>query len=577
MPEPVAPNPTKTAEHPRLARALPTPADLIFVGITSLVITAAALPILTGDGDLASHIRVGQLILAERGIPLTYPLSFAMGDARFLGHAWLGEVVLAAAHSAGGLAAILVLSGVLIGLCFAVFFRFLVARGVGVYPALAATGLAAGGSALHWLGRSHLFTWYFALLLLVFLEGRRGRAWLLAPAFVLWTNLHGGFTYGILLIALYLAAAKFDAVAGGRAGAGGRTGLRTERPAAHGTDRPVATGARSDGWFARWKGLVRTVSTDGAVRFYGACLAWALAGSLLNPRGPFLYVEIGALLGDASIIDQINEFRSPDFHWGFATPFLAALLLSIAALGLRRERMPTAWLLVLVANTYYALYSARNIPLFMLIAFPLVVIFASRGWRWLAARAGGGAADFVRQKALQGPGWLSFAFALGLAFLAVNHGQLAGMRLLPDTFSPDRFPVATVRDARRADLQGPIFNEMIWGGYLAYAWPERRSFLDGLIYDGELLEEYRTVAMAKPGWRAAMADRAFRLVLVPPDAALAEHLVDEPGWGLWDCDGTAVVLVRDQGGVRGERARARLEECRAERDAREGTLPRLTE
>ncbi|HSM07841.1 MAG TPA: hypothetical protein VLA33_02355 [Gemmatimonadota bacterium] len=569
MPEPVAPKPPTTAEHPRLARALPTLADLIFIGITSLVITAAALPILTGDGDLASHIRMGQLILAERAIPLTYPFSFAMGDARFLGHAWLGEVVLAATHSAGGLAAILVLSGVLIGLCFAVLFRFLVARGVGVYPALAATGLAAGGSALHWLGRSHLFTWYFALLLLVFLEGRRGRAWLLAPAFVLWTNLHGGFTYGILLIALYLAAAKLDAVAGSPDGAGSHT--------APGTDRPVATAARPDGWGARWQALVRTLSADQAVRFYGACLAWALAGSLLNPRGPFLYVEIGALLGDASIIDQINEFRSPDFHWGFATPFLAALLLSIAALGLRRERMPTAWLLVLGANTYYALYSARNIPLFMLIAFPLVVIFASRGWRWLGARADGGAASFVRQKALQGPGWLSFVFAGGLALLAVNHGRLSGTQLLPGTFSPDRFPVETVRDARRADLQGPIFNEMIWGGYVAYAWPERRSFLDGLIYDGDLLEEYRTVALAKPGWRAAIADRGFRLALVPPDGPLAEHLVDEPGWGLWDCDGTAVILVRDQGGVRGEGARTRLEECRAEREAREGTLPRLTE
>jgi hypothetical protein len=359
MPDVVAATNAGAGAHPRLARALPTLADVLFLGITSLVITAAALPVLTGDGDLASHIRMGELILAQRGVPDTYPFSFAMGDARFLGHAWLGEVVLAAAHAAGGLAAILVLAGTLIGLCFAVLFRFLVARGVGVYPALAATVLAAGGSVLHWLGRSHLFTWYFALLLLVFLEGRRGRPWILGPAFVLWTNLHGGFTYGILLIGLYLAGTAIDAAAGaGAATAGGRDAPAGGGDAPAGGGNAPASPAAARGWrtASRWAAAAaRAVRADPGVRFFAACLAWAFAGSLVNPRGPMLYLEIGALLGDASIIDNINEFRSPDFHWGFATPFLVALLLSVATLALRRERMPTAWLLVLLANAYSAL------------------------------------------------------------------------------------------------------------------------------------------------------------------------------------------------------------------------------
>ena len=532
----------------RLAGALPTLADLVFIAIAALVVSAAALPVLTGDGDLASHIRMGELILAERSVPDAYPFSYPMDGVRFLGHAWLGEVVLALVHSAGGLAAILVLSGVLIGLCFAMLFRFLVARGMGVYPALVVTGLAAGGSILHWLGRSHLFTWYFALVLLIFLENPRARGWWLAPLFVVWTNLHGGFTYGIMLIGLYLAAAAVDALFARR-----RDGL------------------------AGWKAALADVWRDGAARRYATFLAWALAGSLVNPRGPLLYPEIASLLGDASIIDRINEFRSPDFHWGFTTPFLVALLASYATLALRRERLPTPWLLVLLANTYYALYSARNIPLFMIVAFPLVAIFAASGWRWLAAREPGPEGDFVREKALQGPGWLSFTFALALALLAVNGGRVAGSQVLPNSFSPDRFPVAAVRAAREAGLEGPVFNEMVWGGYLAYAWPERRSFIDGLIYDGDLLEEYRTIAMARPGWREAVRARGIRLAIVPPGEALAEHLVDEPGWGLWSCDGTAAVLAAGLGGEMGASARVRLADCRREAEARADAPPRLTE
>ncbi len=566
------------------ARALPTLSDLVFVGVTALVVSAAAFPVLTGDGDLASHIRVGELILARHSIPEAYPFSYTMEGARFLGHAWLGEVVLALTHAAGGLAAILVLSGVLIGLCFAVLFRFLVARGVGVYPALAATGLSASGTVLHWLGRSHLFTWYLALLLLVLLESPRARAWWMGPLFVLWANLHGGFTYGILLIGLYLAAAVVDALAARRSGGsvGDREGASGERRAgtAAPDEGPAATPVPADprgGGVGGWRATVSGSLRDTSVRRYGAFLAWAVAGSLVNPRGPLLYGEIASLLGDASIIDRINEFKSPDFHWGFATPFLLALLASYAILALRRERLPTAWLLVLLANTYYALYSARNIPLFMLVAFPLMVIFAARGWRALGARPSSAGADFVREKALQGPGWLSFAFALALGALAVNEGRLAGAQLLPNSFSPDRFPVAAVRAARAAGLEGPVFNEMVWGGYLAYAWPERRSFIDGLLYDGDLLDEYRTIAMARPGWREALAARGIRLALVPPDGALAGHLLDEPGWRLWRCDATAAVLARGQGGEWGEPARSRLAECERQAEELADAPPRLTE
>ncbi|MEN8374354.1 MAG: hypothetical protein ABFS34_02780 [Gemmatimonadota bacterium] len=533
----------------RLAGALPTVADLVFIGMASLVVSAAALPVLTGDGDLASHIRMGELILAGGTIPEAYPFTYAMEGSRFLGHAWLGEVVLAATHSAGGLAAVLVLAGVLIGLCFAMLCRFLVARGVGVYAALAATGLAAGGSVLHWLGRSHLFTWYFALLLLILLENPRARAWWLAPLFVLWTNLHGGFTYGILLVGLYLLAAAIDALVTGR----------------------------REGAEPTWRTALRRARQDATVRRYAGFLGWAIAGSLVNPRGPLLYLEIATLLGDASIIDRINEFQSPDFHWGFATPFLLALLLAYAALALRRARLPTAWILVLLANTYYALYSARNIPLFLLVAFPLMVIFAARGWPALAVRPARPGGDFLQEKALQGPGWLSFVFALGLSLVAVNEGRLAGAQLLPNGFSPDRFPVEAVRAARAADLAGPLFNEMVWGGYVAYAWPERRAYIDGLLYDGELLEEYRTIAMARPGWREAIEGRGMRLALVAPGGALAEHLVDEPGWGLRHCDGTAAVIVLRQGGERGAAAHERLAGCRQEADARADSAPRLTE
>ena len=38
---------------------------------------------------------------------------------------------------------------------------------------------------------------------------------------------------------------------------------------------------------------------------------------------------------------------------------------------------------------------------------------------------------------------------------------------------------STALAARAEKLQGRIFHDFIWGGYLLYAWPEQKVFIDG--------------------------------------------------------------------------------------------------
>ena len=76
------------------------------------------------------------------------------------------------------------------------------------------TIFAAASSSVHWLARPHLFTLLFAVVFYGVLErvregrGRIGRLACLAllpVATILWTNLHGGFFVGILMIMAYAA------------------------------------------------------------------------------------------------------------------------------------------------------------------------------------------------------------------------------------------------------------------------------------------------------------------------------------------------------------------------------------
>ncbi len=523
----------------RVERLLPSLADVIFIGLTCIVVFAAPLMVLTGDGDLASHIRMGERILATGGVPDTYAPTYTMAGEPFLGHAWGGEVVLALAHGAGGLAGVLVLCGIVIGLVFTLQFRLLVREGAHTYMALAATAIGAAGSALHWLGRSHLFTWYLAAALLLLLETPRTKAWWLAPLFVVWVNLHGGFFFGLMLIGLYLAAAVLEAWTG----EGGSTG---------------EVGAAPGGV----RGRLAAVRADPQVRRTATFLLVAALATLVNPSGPLHHVEVLGLLGNADIIDRINEFESPDFHWSFTTPFLLVLLGTLFAAAATRRRMPLRWILVVVACTYYALYSVRNIALFMVVAWPLVVIWLVRAYPRLRSLVRTSA--LTVRKAAEGPTWISFAFALALALAAANEGRVGRAQVVVNGFSPEYFPIESVRAARAAGLEGPLFNEMIWGGYIVYSWPEQPVYIDGLLYTPDLLDEYLEIGNARPGWRRALEERGIRLVLVPPDSPLAEHLVGEPGWALWRCDGTAAVIARGRPGAAGDEAREEMARCEEE-------------
>src|SRR5262249_7239951 len=142
----------------------------------------------------------------------------------FVPYEWLSEVVFAAAHRIGGLPAVAIVTGLVVAATYAFVTVFL--RRNHVDPLLAAfVGLlSAAVGLLHWLARPHLFTPLGAILTLTLLEssGRR-RIWFALPLFAFWANLHGGFVYGLLMIAFYATGDLFEAARAGPTGNSGET------------------------------------------------------------------------------------------------------------------------------------------------------------------------------------------------------------------------------------------------------------------------------------------------------------------------------------------------------------------
>jgi hypothetical protein len=481
---------------------------VVFMILVPLVSIGLQQPLLNSDGDLARHLRHGQYMLAHQGVIRADPFSYTKAGAPFVGFEYGSQVIYALAERIGGLAAVAILAGVLVGLTYALLARFLLRRGVEPILAYLITILTALVGVGHWLARPHLFSFVAVLVLLELLERPPRKAFLeFAALFAVWANLHGAWVYGWILIGLYLV------------GSLGELLLATDRGE----------------WGAR-------------ARYYGTALLAAVVGTLFTPRGLTLHRHLFGHLNQQYLFDNTAEFTSPNFHEAGAKLFLGALLVCLAALSLKRSRPTLPRLLVICAGIAFALIAARNMSLFGLTALPLLALHVDDEWRrmpYFRGVRGRFEATANRTATLV---WTIPAAIVVLA-LAVNHGRVGSAQLVIDQFDATVFPVAAVRQARDENLRGRLFTEFTWGGYVDYAWPEQKLFIDGGtdFFGEDLFREYQKIKSLSRGWRILVKKWDISLMMLERKSTLAHELARDGSWGLWHCDSLAVILRRAGG------------------------------
>jgi hypothetical protein len=495
--------------HPYAANRLRASiVDLTF-GIWALAVpTALGSRLLNTDGDAARHLRMGEFILGG-GLFRPDEFSHTRPGEPFLQTEWLSQVSYALANRAGGLVGVAVLAGLIIAAAYALIVLFLRRRGAD--PMLAyLTGITAaivGGA--HWLARPHLFTLLGLAILLFLIEPtNRRKLWPFAVLFAVWANFHPGYIIGIVVLCAVAAGEWLEA----------RLSKQDE---------------------AEWR--VRA-------RWHAMGAGIGLLASFFNPQGPRFLLRIFHHLGDDFLLGVTNEFMSPNFHSTFGRLFLVILVIVIAGLAVYEKRLPMPRLAVLLLLMAAGLHSQRNIPIFGVIALPLMALHFDSVWRSLGGRVLTHVRGvFAEGESIAKPGWWVAPFT-GVALLfAVLGGNVAGVTIVPASFDTEVFPVEIVRKARAANLEGRIFNEFTWGGYLLIAWPEQKIFIDGMtdFFGAELTREHLTVVSLWPGWRDTLVKYDISLVLIPANTRLAAELRREAGWSVWAEDSVAILLRRD--------------------------------
>jgi hypothetical protein len=491
------------AAQQRQRRAAPSPTALIFGLLAMLVPILLQKPLLNSDGDVARHLAHGRHMLEHGALIRADPFSFTRPGAPFLGFEYGSQLLYALAERVGGLPAVAILAGLLIALTYALLTRLLLRRGVDPLLACLTVAIAVALGIEHWMARPHLFSFLAVVILLELLERPLRRPVLYCAAlFGVWANLHGGFVYGWILITLYLI------------------GSLAER---------------------FWNG--DEVTWKPRVRYYLTLLATAVVVTFLNPHGFDLHRHVVEFFDKPFMLDNTTEFASPDFHEPSGKIFLAVLLLTFGSLILHPRRPTLPHVLVICAGTAFALGSVRNIPLFGLTALPILAIHLDESWRRLPDPGGIRGRFGVTATNTRTLPWIIAVAAL-LCVLGLGRGRVGSVQVIQKQFDGTIFPVNAVAKARGSELRGRLFHEFTWGGYLIYAWPEQKIFIDGGIdfFGDELFREHRMIKQLEPGWRDRLDRHDISLALLRRESALAHEIARDKSWDLWYCDSLTVLL-----------------------------------
>ena len=166
------------------------------------------------DSDTYWQILVGQWILDHHALPHVDIYSFTKAGEPWMSSSWLAQVLYALSYNLARWNGPVVLAAGSAAATFALLAHILGRR----IPQTYAVAIALGALVLsmdHLLARPHVLTmpvmlvWASALLS----ASERGEAppWWLLPLIALWTNLHGGFLFGLVLVAAFALDAVWSA------------------------------------------------------------------------------------------------------------------------------------------------------------------------------------------------------------------------------------------------------------------------------------------------------------------------------------------------------------------------------
>ena len=479
--------------------AFPTDAAALLFGLLVFSVAIFALHrAFLIDPDTYWHIATGKWMLTEHAVPRHEIFSHTAAGQPWVNVEWLAQIILFSIYDWFGWRGLVLLCGLVIALTFGLLY-VLLARELRPAAALLAAAVSFAFASNHFLARPHLLTLPIIVVWTAFVaracdENRRPSLWLL-PLMVLWANLHGGFTLGLVL------AAGF--------------GLEATIAAPSAERRRVATE-----WLSFWLGAL-----------LAACVTPYGYHSILLTLEFFSLGELLHSMGDGRPMNPSTDFKQE------------IILLSLMGMALLfGVKIRLVRVLMIFWFLHLALQYVRGLTIFALV-LPLMVAHPLHQ-QFSLLRPLTDPLPLFDVRRLQ-PVMTTVAVMAALLVAGLLASVYVIMRS-PEAPPDEITPAAALDYAIKANVTGPVLNDFNFGGYLIFRGI--LTFIDGRVlpFGKQFFLACIDASKVGAGDKLEQLANAHNVswTLLSPSSVAALHFDHSPVWRRLYADNVAVVHVR---------------------------------
>jgi hypothetical protein len=487
-----------------------------WIGFLTAGIVLASLvayyPDVADDFDVWWHLKYGQYFVRHLTWIIDHSaFSWTPSNPSWIYVSWLGSSLLYLVHQVGGYPALVVLQWLILFGMAGLFFEF-TRRCQSAWTMSHLAGLLLVGVAINPVAvyiKPELFTLlFFTMAIFIYFISKatlKNYFWIYPPLFLVWANTHGGFVNGLGFITIALAA---EAVS-----------YAFKHPDR--IPKPLL-----------WK--------------FAVCVGLAYAAALINPHGAAYGVNImESAAQSGSHIHSITAY-SPLWNYLFPAGFffrrtnaawamvlMALVMVALAGAGrLQRKRLSPP---VLTLNLVFFVFgfSVFRASIYFCILWLFSCHYLCRLGQWRLNLRG-----------------TIFAFLFSLAVSGVIFYETIVYNTCDSRFGSriaGFIPAASAVFVEQYDLPGPLFNDYLSGGYLIWAMPARKVFIDSRYGPYQPTGVWNDYLALLAGGDLRLLDVKYRCntaIIMNSNYRLINPFLKSPDWALVYFDAAGAVFVR---------------------------------
>jgi hypothetical protein len=466
------------------------------------------------DSDFWWHLRAGQLSLRNGSPILEDVTSFTVTKSPWINHSWLSQILyFFIQNSLGNIGTMI---SVAIIATLSIFFVYIRLKSNPIINGFTIL-LCVMTTAVVWSPRPQLLTFLFFSILTYLITEKsifsdKIPTLLIPILFLVWGNMHAGFSIGIIMIMTIFVGKVLD--------------------------------------FLLSKEEVNQNQYKTLIYWFLLIVVCSLI-VMVNPNGIGIWQVQFNTINLPSLQNLIPEWASPNFHELYQQPFLWLWLLLVFFFMANRTSYNFSTIIPLLVLGGLGFISRRNYVYFAIFSIPLLsnelqlfferYIKASISEQKILVKI----KNFNKKSDNQFSKFINLFFVGILWFITIWKIAYLGSPIIYDVYEKMSFPKDAITAIEKEELtEFRCLNSYTWGGYTSWKLPEMKIFIDGRtdLYGEILIQDWIEMVNGGETWKEKFKLYNINCVFLEENRPIINFLGDD-GWQVIHSDDLSIIMT----------------------------------